>query len=494
MSQKNIEIPTDQNNNKKKPIFLKIEKLKDEEEIIIIASKETINSTKIEEKCDLKQSITNLDKNLENEINNLGSYSKFKKLKNFVNLILQFYLPIFFSFPLVILLKYIDLWVGCELDTFPKLIYRNLKDIIFILSFFPILGYKMIFPWILNKMPENKKRCIQVIIALGFLLIITPFPTLLDSGILKNHILMHVSNFIWGIAIAFLLCLAYKINFSEIRPFLSILVAFLVAETLNQYLFKEIVIIQLRETDFFDVHNKTFRVGIFVYFQIYYSFVDYLLMKFFALSENIKTSNDSILIFLKYFISDLICSSIVTPIFENVESSNRILSFFFYAYQLIIFYKRKNYFADLLWKVFNFIFKRNKIVKEKDKIENLLQKKCKMLISGSLNEIMMVVFFKIVMLSVFRKFSFHSPFLLKLADKCLFFNPENMNLLPCCLGIAFLINIIVFCLTFLKKKKRDERMLEYIKFSDGGFLMRVYHLIIMSYYVEFYLQFFFFLL
>ena len=144
----------------------------------------------------------------------------------------------------------------------------------------------------------------------------------------------------------------YSINWNLVRSYLKIASGVSLTIGLHHYFVKSVVIVNVSE----GMHEILFKFMLFCYFQAYNQFMYYMLCLFFDKTRFIEGSTDAILIFLKYFVSDVVCSTIASPLLASKDNRERLIGLINFTYQMVVYYGQKNYLVDWVVGFVKFVF------------------------------------------------------------------------------------------------------------------------------------------
>ena len=180
------------------------------------------------------------------------------------------------------------------------------------------------------------------------------------------------------------------------------------------------------------------------------------------------------------------CSCLVPVIVYTKDDFISIISIFLFSYQISIFYLRNNflfeYIKKILFFLFNFNFKKKVII-------DIWQKKCRNMIAKVLNEILVIIYLKIIIINYTRKFMTESIFMSFLSDSCFFFN-SKMNIYAEAMVLLIMLNTLLFGSFYCSKVKKIEH---YHSKGKEQLLKKIYHNILIYSFVELNYQFYFYL-
>lgn len=424
----------------------------------------------------------------------LKDYKKERKSRKIRFLINFYFLSNCFGEILYFLISYIDYFLPCSEDSIAMVVYKNIVKITCELMFYPLFGYFLIFPWIFKKISSKKiAQFVKSIIIFLMFLIVTIFQILYEFKILPNYLMLHLTVFLVANIGAFVVCKRNNVKFSEIKHYYFIFAILITSLMFNYYVMKKEIIVWMSEKGYYKKYEVAFKIFFFIYFNLYRRLINFLLIKFFKLGDvdTYEHSNDAISVFLNYFIGDIMCSTVV-PVIVGCESLMIVLlNLCVFAYQLIIFYCGRNFLIEYFWKIVNYLFNR----KENKDENKALHEKCRELFTRSLNEVMIIIYLKLILLAYFKKFHIESRFMQHFSDVCRRFN-SNISIQLDTLLLLFMINVLVGGTVYLSNRKVKEMKLAQdfmIKNERLRVFKKIYHVIIIFSYIENYYQFYFYL-
>ena len=425
--------------------------------------------------------------NFRRSSNIYNTLSSKKNLKHSLLLSAELLLPNIFSCLFFLGINFLNDKKYCDSDMIK--IIKTIFFVIFNVVFYQILGYYMLFPWILRKIPQNKRYLTQVIFffMLIVILFIMTYLKFQNKSFFNSYLETHVIEFIYAYSFSGFICFYFKIKFNDFKEFFLLFSALLFAIFFHYYFVKAVVIVKLYESNIFS--NQIFiKIIIFLYFQVYNNLINFLMVKFFSIATVVENSTDAILIFVKYFMADVICSSIASSIVGVKTLVDLLFSLFNFTYQVLVFYEGKNFIFLFIIKMVNYL-KGNKPLSVK---KNELENNCKALMAGSLNDILIVVYLKILLLFFFQKFTMLHDTIKDLVSECLDFN-EKMSIRIEYVGIILILNLIVFSYIVFKMLDGGKATICW-KLESYNILTKSYYIILMHSYIEVNLQFYFYLI
>lgn len=392
---------------------------------------------------------------------------------------------------LFLLLQNSSLNGECALDNFYSYVYASMKSTFFTIFYYILFGYYVLFPPILIRIPHYQ---IYIKIFIFFYASITSI-TLKMLKLLKIlpwniELDVHILNIISGFVVAHILIKKFKISFKEIKAYFYVSWILVILLILHYYVIKAYCVTQLFNICSKIIYgNYLFQIFLFIYFQIYGKIIYILMIKFFTISDiQIKKLNNSVLVFLKYFICDVICSCISIPILNDLFSIEALFGLLNFIFQLITFYNQKNYILNFVTKLFFFIFNK-KFDKYKS---NKIEKKCKSIIAGSTNEIMIIIFCKILIIMIFRRFlcPIAASRNVKLVIDCtLLINPNIQIKIENFISLI-LINFFIF--TYLIFHMIDKNKIKITwKIESFNPFLKTYFIVLLHFVLDINIQFYF---
>ena len=380
----------------------------------------------------------------------LSEQTIFNKIHYFFKL---YFLPNVLGGIFYFLICYVNSFFPCDVTSLIMIIYKIIIKVVFELAFYPIFGYFMLFPWIFSKIrSQNSIRRLKIFIVVTTCILMGAFQLLDTFGFLANYLFLNATSFLAAILFAIWICKRYKIKFADIKEYFLIFGALFVCLNFDYYIIKAEIIVAAIEIGLYKKNEILFKFILFLYFNIYNAFVNFLMVRFFKICnlDNNHNNNDGMLVFLKYFISDLMCSTLIPIVFLSPDAFSAVLNIIVFSYQLSIFYFRENLFIKYIKTFIFYLFKMPAAKKDKD--DHDMEFKCHILISTSLNEIMIILYLKIIFLSNLKQFLIGSPFVRKFTDLCLRF-PVDFNLDFHILLLIFMINILIAGTVLFSKRK-----------------------------------------
>ena len=436
-------------------------------------------------KSEIFESIKEIEETSRNLKSNSTKYknkNKIKKNLGKLNYLFQQYIyPNVLGTIIYIVISYVDKILPCNQNSLLKY-YRSFITIFFEISFYPLLGYLMIFIWIFKNMPKNKRKNAKIFILVIIYVEICIFQYLYTIGLIPNRLGMHASLILTGLIVGYAMSRKYKIKFKDIKNFYCITFIFFLVLCFHHYIIKDYVIFTLNEDGIFIEMEIFFQLILFAYFQIYREGIYYLLLKFCKISK----FNDPFLIFLKYFISDMICSSAIPVISSTYHTYTIILNLIIYSYQLAILYCQKSFILSFLKKFIYYLM--NKKIEPDTQIE----KTCKTLIAMSINEILLIIYIKLILIFIFRKFLVYTTFGINYTDSCLMFKNE-LQIEVHYIFLLFMIQILIGGSVYYSKRNKNDFIWSSSKLTKFRIIKKAYHVIFSYNYIEIYIQFYFYL-
>ena len=408
----------------------------------------------------------------------------FKKKLKFT--LRNFILPHIFGGIIFFVISYIDSILSCDFSNFWSWFYRYSYEVVFDLAFYPFFVYHLLFPCISERMMNKKAvkiaRCSAFLL---FSLILLIFQYLVKSKYLDNFMFLHVVNLVGANLFIFIICKYNKINFIQIKQHYFLSCLFIIFSTINHYLIKINLILILKEN--LRDYPQLFKAFLFLYFNGFRLLFRMIMTYYFKLRnrKNNKEIEYGIMIFSKYFLSDLI-SSVLIPILVHTDDTFIFFAnSFLFAYQISIIYLRSNVIIEYIKNIACYILniKKEKIEEEDFTIFSLN------LLVVSLNDLMPIMYFKIIVIYITKKFLIFQSFSTRYFDSCLFFTSFLHIRWEGMIFIIF-INIVIMVLAHFLKKNSFKKKTK-IKNSKTKILKDVFHIITIYFYVELNYEFYF---
>lgn len=435
----------------------------------------------------LKKNIYKFIKKKKLGISDFGIQKSSKKFKNKLKYVLRsFILPHIIGGFIFFVISYIDLVLPCDFSNFWSWFYRYSYEVAFDLGFYPFFVYHLLFPCISERM--TNKRAVDIAKFSAFLIfsfILIMFQYLVKSKYLENFMSMHFVNLFVANLFIFIICKFNKIKFNQIKRnyFLSCL--FIVFSTINHYLIKINLILFLKE-NLSRYHPHLFKAFLFLYFNGFRSLFRMIMTYYFKLRNRKKNKKIEygITIFSKYFISDLMSSALIPTIVQNDDNYIIFFNYLLFAYQISIIYLR----SDVVIKYIKIIACYILNIKKKNIIDEDFTIFSLNLFIVSLNELMPIMYFKIITIFITKKFLIFQSFSTRYFDSCLFFT-SHLQIRWESTILTFFINIFIIILTqFLK----DNNLKKKIKIKNKSNIMKnIFHILTIYFYVELNYEFYF---
>lgn len=414
--------------------------------------------------------------------NYLKSKPKAKgRSKWFLYLTEHLFIPNLIGSVLYLLCSYIDNNIPCN-DNFGLNLLKVAYNSILWNVFWSMVGYYLTILWIIKKIKKKSQPILKVIISAVFISEVTIFEYLYALKILANLQFLYLFQVFTGILYSYMVCKLYKISFNEIRVFFNICLTYFLIAFVNKYLVQDYLILTMNESKYFEDKEIYFKLLIFIYFQLYRNLANYLVEKFCIISK----FYDASMIFLKVVMIDLISNSIIPIVIEKTDRKLQIFYVGLFTYQLSIFYFKENFLLSMFEKIIQFILNK-KNVKGKLEFKRIFNE----FIAISINDIMIIIYLKLLYLYYFRKFVIENKVANSLLTSCFNFR-NNVNIDIEHLPLVILIQILMIGTAFFGKKNEEIRWTT-SKMNKSRILKRVYEILLFYNYVDFNFQFYFYL-
>ena len=254
----------------------------------------------------------------------------------------------------------------------------------------------------------------------------------------------------------------------------------------SYYVVKMELILRLIENGVYSHNRILFKVMIFLYFNFYRGFFSTLIIRYFKLCKQnqIKQQNEGILMLLKFFLSDLMCSCLVPVIVYNKDNFIIIISIFLFSYQITIIYLKNNFIFEYLIKIGSYVFNFKQTIND-----DIWQNKCRNMMIKVLNEVLVIIYFKILIINFTKKFTIRSIFMSFLSDNCFFFN-SKMHIYVETMVLLIALNGLIFGSFYCSRETKHQ---DFNLNEKTQLLKKIYHNVMIYSYVELNYQFYFYL-
>lgn len=384
------------------------------------------------------------------------------------------------------LISYLDLISSCDISNNWQWIFRWLFEAIFDGGFYPFLTYHMLFPHLLEKIEKKRvAKIVRFVILFSFFLILITFNYLVRTKYLSDFLFMHLLNFVVANFFVVSICKLWIIKFTQIKQNYLLFCLFVLFLIVNYYFIKKRVIILLK-VSISQEHKFLFKSIIFLYFNGCRTFFRNIMIQYIRL-YNRRNKNEieyGIIIFYKYFLSDLLSSVLIPCLIYTDDNLSIFLNIFLFTYQISIIYFKSNPLIKILWKFLYFVLK---IKKKKDDDEDLKISSLNLLLF-SFNELMIAMYLKIIVLYITRKFLIFYSFASEFTDSCFRFTTK--------LQIRWetvILLIIINVSTGLVARFMNKDVPILIRNGKSKLFKDVFHIIAIYFYVEIYYQFYFYI-
>ena len=416
-------------------------------------------------------------------------------LKGLAELFNNYVLPNFLACICFFIISYMDYSLPCEENkttNVPLIIWKNMRIVLFEVSFYPIVYYYIFFPLIFQKVKCSKtKTNYKISYFIVSFCVLTTFQFLIYFQYQENFAIMHVLFFFNVNAFFIFICKRNNIMFSEIKIIYALSIMFPVCIFVDYYLFKMIIIINLMKEGFSKNNKILFKIFLFVYLSCYRYFLKIITIQHFHYVKvrKLRKENNGILLFLGFTFSDIMSSTLVPSMIYQDDIWLFLVNILFFSYQLFEIYVRSNFIIDLLKKFFFYIFSIPNNQSD-DKIAKMFRN----LMIVSLNEILFIIYMRTIFLNFTRKFIVELNFIKDISDRCLYLNPNVKNVAFELILLLILINIFIYGSVLLTENP-NMSLADIIgtRKKRLSFFGSVFRIILKYYHVELFYQFYFFL-
>lgn len=387
---------------------------------------------------------------------------------------------------------------SCTIKNAFQVIYISFISTLGIYYFF-LFGYYLFEPLVFNQVPKNKKLYKRIILIFVFL---TTFllKMIKVKGfylIKENDLDLHIINM--GIGLAYVRFLIYKFNIGlyQLKSLFIVFFSLFFIITLNYYVIKNYVYVSIYgEILHLEYGKYIFQIILLIYLKIYGEIIFNLTVKFYKLIKKLKKNQkdvfNGILLFLKYYISDAICSCIVFPIVSHDDIYDLWFGICNFSLQLMNLYSTKDQITSHFNKFWAFILSK----KIKKKPFTTIHKRCKSIISGSTNDMIIIVLARIIMMSYFRQFIFPNNVSIDttLVMDCRFIiNPKIIFYIENKIILVLIAAMnLIYSFSLIHDKKHKNLEWEFIwKIESYNFLGKFCYLLVLHLVNDFHLQFYF---
>ena len=376
---------------------------------------------------------------------------------------------------------YIDKNLPCD-DESSNLIFLKISlNVFFEKIFYPLLGYFMSILWIIKQVPENNQLKQKIIIISLFFVESFIFEYLFWKKLIENFILLQVALTFTGLFYSCMLCKNYKLLASQFKPQFYICLTYFLMLFLNAYIVKNYIIYNLNKQNFFD-SKIYFKLIVFLYFQFYRMLANFLTKKY----SKILKFRDPFVGFMKLVLTDIISSLIVPVMVPTKTGDNKLFVVLLLIYQLSIFYLKKNPVIEMGVKFIEFLFNKKRIKKE-TKLNRIFNE----ILTVFMNEIMIIIYVKLILLYYFRKFVAFSKMGEPISTTCFHFK-ENIQMEIEYIPLIVLVQVAMAGTYFLGRTNQNLQWTG-SKMTKIRIFKRIYHIILSYNYVDIYFQFYFYL-
>lgn len=345
---------------------------------------------------------------------------------------------------------------SCEVKDSYHLIYICFVSTPQILYFF-LFGYYMFFPFLFDGIPKNMKVKLKV-----FPLIIVCMISFVMKALKLNGLYLlesidfdiHTINFLFGFLYVYFLFRKYAIALSNLIRITKIFAMFFSTIVLHYYLIRNYFYVYLHSIVILNEYGKyVFQIMLLIYLKVYGQIIFNLTVQFFKIIPHSKKKSheafDSVLLFLKYYISDAIHSCIIMPVVSHSDNFELLFGLFNFSFQLSILYSTKNrlsFYANRFW----FWIRGKPIEKKKS---DSINRKCKLIIAGSTNDMIIIIMVRMLIMFNFPQFiySLNSSRETDLVLDCkyiinskIYFHQENLAFLILIVAMNFVYSISFF--------------------------------------------------
>lgn len=390
--------------------------------------------------------------------------------------------------------KSINFYGKCVNNEIFNLIIHTIKYGFIINMYYFKFAYFVLFPAIFNVLPNNDVKIIKTLaFSLGILFSISiQILKYFKMWIIYNiDIDIYLINtFILLILYHMLLC-RYKLPLKKYRIYSFILMVLLIILSLDYYVMKNYVIFYFHQfiTQFY-FGKFYFQLFLFIYFQFYGTIIRFLTIKFFKAIDISDDLTDTILIFLKNYLSSALSSSLIIPLIEQETYLSNFFGIINFAFQLLVFYDQ-NFLISLFRKslIFVGILKKTNTSKNVD----VFEVKLKSLMSASTTDITMLYFCRMAIMMIYRRFlgkvDAYEEF--KLNQDCNSSINGKIEFYPQNLIVLFIVNYLIF-FYFLSQIKENSLNKNFKwSFESYNLLQKSYYFVMMHFIADGHLQFYF---
>ena len=420
---------------------------------------------------------------------NLDTKYKFppKKLSYFFS---DYVLPNTFACLFFFMLTYVDYSLPCEKFNIGVILWKNFRIVFFEISFYPFLYYYLFFSLIFGKIKsKQKKKKYKILYCISSLLILTIFQFSVYFEHQANLLIMHPVCLLNAFAFMIIICKKNNINFNESIKVLAVSMLIPVIIFADYYLIKKVIIIRLIKTEFSKNMKFFFKIMIFIYLSGYRNLLKKIIIYHFKFikKQKLRRENNGVLLFLNFNLSDVMSASLVPVLIYHGDIYSALINIIFFSYQLLVIYMKSDFIINFLKKFLFYVF--NIQTKKKN---DTLEEQTRHLMIISLNEILVIIYFRIIFINFTKKFMVISDFIPELSDNCLFFN-SNMKIYFELLFLIIVINILMYGTIYFSSKIANNSKQKSIKNKKLSFLGSVFRILIKYYNVELFYQFYFYL-
>lgn len=374
-----------------------------------------------------------------------------------------------------------------------NIVKYSLTSLLYYFSF----GYFIMFPCLLKALTEktqNNYKYIIFIIGNFINLFMTSLKSfkMFEIGILlKIDIDIYMINFLILMMIFMFILWKYDLKFQYYKSYIFITTCLFSLLSTDYYVMKGYVIFEFYKFFIKQTLGKFwFQIFIFIYFQIYGRILRYLFISFFKSIDNSDGLTDSILLFLKNYLSSALASSLIIPLVIDGSYVSNIFGLFNFALQLAIFYE-ENIISSNLKKILIFFgcLKRNNFKIKIDPVEA----KVNAIVSGSTLEIACLLILRMAVIIGYRRFltKIHAYTELHLVENCYLLINESIEFYP--ENLLILIGLVYMVFTCALFKFKDQIAFQkYIwKLESFNFFQKTFYLFMLHHIADIHLQFYF---
>lgn len=387
----------------------------------------------------------------------------------------------------------------CQIDSMYQLFYVCLISTLGIFYFF-LFGYYMFNPFLFRKVPKNQIKIWKGIL-LFFVLICTFF---LKIAKINGYYIfqeidldIHLFNLVLGLLYSFFIKCKFRIIFLEIKVLFKIFASFFVVITFHYYLVKNYIFVYFHSMFIEVIYGKyIFQILLLIYLKMYGKFIFFLMVKFFEIiPKNTKSSYnsalDSILIFLKFHISEAICCCVIIPIINQNDNFEFLFGIFNVVYQLSTLYSTQDHLTNFFLNFFYWVINKKRMKKKVTSIT----RRCKLIMAGSTNEVLALILTRIIIMFFMPQFIYPIKISMdtKLVTDCRFLINPKIKLMfenDLFLILLALLNLFYFIALINDKKIENEKKLVW-KLESYGFITKVGYNVLVHLATDLHLQFYF---